>query len=1404
MPTTSSGSGTQSPVSGQNPPAKVAIANPLQVDVFDPQRQPLIRWLQRLEGAFRVFQISEGAERVAYLLHFVGVEPFGILCDRLDPIDPYTQTYETLIGKLKEFYAPEPLEIAEIYIYRKRMQRTEETVQEYMAALQKLSLHCKFGEYLPMELRNQFVFGLRNHRIQSRLLETANLTKDSALKIACGMEMAEKGVNKLKEENHLSETTVDYIGAGAKQKKTKGRDDRTGNRGNQQQGSRKDAATSKHSNLGKHHKYTNNKRSNSKVNDIVCYRCGQAHLAPSCTLPRNTKCRECGGFGHLQKVCKKKGQAHLLEEVFRVDDREHLEHREKYTVPLQIESKRVTFDVDCGSAVTLVSDIWRRETFPNLKLYNTRLKLRSYCKKNFVPLGFIKVKVKDINENKILNMYVVKYDRDPLLGREWINQLKMLKKIKDSLLEIEDVHTLDASGQERLANLLEKYRNVLSDEFANINKFQAHLKLKPNVKPVFIKNRAVPFKILEKVEKELENMVKAGILEKVESSNWATPIVPVLKKNGGIRICGDYSITVNPSLIIDEHPLPTMEELFASMSGGTIFSKIDLKQAYLQLPVAESDREILTLSTHKGLYKCNRLMYGVASAPAIWQRTMENILCGIPGVAIFLDDIRIAGKDIKQHCERLELVLKRLSEYNIRINVEKCAFLKDKISYCGYIISKNGISKEPKKIEAVQKMPRPTNTTQLRAFIGLVNYYGRFIEHLSDKMYPLNNLLKKNVKFNWSKECETAFRKIKVEFGSKKILVPFNPKLPLILAVDASPYGIGAVLSHMYPDGTERVIQYASNTLNETQKKYAQIDKEAFAIVFGIKKFHQFLYGNHFTLLTDNKPLAQILNPQKGLPAYSALRMQHYAVFLQAFNFDIKYRKSIDHCNADGFSRLPIQEKSVGKFDVIDVLQMENVETLPVTAKSIRDEINKDALLLKIRQTLIKGKSLVPLGYNDGEFALQDGIVFRKERIAIPKSLRSKVLKELHAGHFGTVKMKKLSRNFCWWPKIDKEIEEITKNCKACATFLNNPRIKVKHAWEAASEPFERVHIDFAGPFMSHTFLVLVDSYTKWPEVHIVKNMSVQNTIEKCREIFAKFGLPRVLVSDNGRTFIAEEFENFLRINGIYHKRTAPYHPATNGLAERFVQTLKKSLRKLNISNGNIKTNLQKFLFQYRVTPHAELDKSPAEAMYNRKLRSRLDLMFPKTNKEIEMENIIVVRNFKEGERVAVREYLNKNVKWRFGRVLAKLGKLHYSVKLDNGKIWKRHSDQIRKIGEKISAPIDEANNLGEADHYGPVEVARDVLTPSDNEQAKTVHKNSDPASSSCYSENPNTTESEEGEAARADDTRTRKSKISLEQNVNENNEGRPQRYRKPPDRGKSCYVFEMYMESCAPRGKGA
>lgn len=379
----------------------------------------------------------------------------------------------------------------------------------------------------------------------------------------------------------------------------------------------------------------------------------------------------------------------------------------------------------------------------------------------------------------------------------------------------------------------------------------------------------------------------------MDHSDWATPVVPVKKAGGRVRLCGDYKITINPKLLVDEHPLPTVEELFATVAGGDKLTKLDLYQAYLQLEVRPGDRDLLTLSTHRGLFRPTRLMYGVASAPAIFQRLMEEILQGIPGVTVFIDDIRVTGSDTKIHLLRLEEVLKRLAKYGLRVNKEKCDFFADQIEYCGYMVDKRGIHKLREKIDAIQNMPIPQNKEQVRSFVGLINYYGRFFPNLSTVLYPLINLLKDEVPFKWSTECDKSFALVKREMQSDRFLVHYDPSLPVVLATDASPYGVGAVLSHQYPDGTERPLQYASQTLTRIQQRYSQIDKEAYSITFGIRKFHQYLYGRKFTLVTDNKPISQIFSESKGLPTMSAMRMQHYAAFLQAFDYKIRHRRSL-------------------------------------------------------------------------------------------------------------------------------------------------------------------------------------------------------------------------------------------------------------------------------------------------------------------------------------------------------------------------------------------------------------------------------------------------------------------------------------------------------------------------------
>ncbi|XP_011859117.1 PREDICTED: uncharacterized protein K02A2.6-like [Vollenhovia emeryi] len=925
----------------------------------------------------------------------------------------------------------------------------------------------------------------------------------------------------------------------------------------------------------------------SRVNNssnITCYRCGKNHLASRCTLDRSVKCFSCGKTGHLRKVCRSDKQSSNGVDVLAV---EHVQYRDKLLTSLIVNEKRVRFEIDSGAAVSSISQSLAKRLFPREKLHKTVLHLISYCKKPIDLLGYLVVRVRCRGKTRELNLYVTTGDREPLLGREWILQLKDHGDMHQLLGRLQSIHVIEDPS---LQSFFREFPGITNPIISKISNIQARLTLKDNAKPVFVKARQIPFRLRALVEQELDRLESEGILEKVDSSEWATPIVPVLKKNGQVRLCGDFSVTINPRLLVDEHPLPTADELFASMAGGTIFSKIDLLQAYLQLEVRPEDQTFLTLSTHKGLYRATRLMYGVASAPAIWQRTIENILKDIPGVVVFLDDIRVAGTDRQDHLNKLRLVFGRLQKFNIRVNMEKSEFFMSQIQYCGYVIDKDGLHKSPEKMEAIHNMKRPTNVTEVRSFLGMINYYGRFISNLSSILHPLNKLLRKDTEFQWTSQCEKSFRDAKKAFISPKCLVHFDPRLPVTLATDASSYGVGAVLSHIYPDGSERAIQYASQTLSSTQRNYSQIDKEAYAIIYGVKKFHQYLQGSKFTLITDHRPLTQIFSPTKSLPIYTALRMQHYSLFLQGFNYDIKYRKSELHSNADCLSRLPIP-RNADVQDPVDVFQLSTFDTLPITAREVATATATDKELSKLLQILKSGKNTEKektfYTVNLHEFTLQNNVIFRGHRVVIPRILQKKILQELHTGHFGVVRMKHLARGYIWWYQIDRDIENLVANCNDCNAFRNDPPKNNSHIWEPCAVAFERVHADFAGPFLGHYFFILVDAFSKWPEIHIVKDMMSRTTIDLCRQIFATHGLPKYFVSDNGRTFTSKEFRNFLQVNEITQKLTAPYHPATNGQAERYVQILKNSLKRMRCNSANVHNCLPRILLQYRTTPHA-------------------------------------------------------------------------------------------------------------------------------------------------------------------------------------------------------------------------
>nr|XP_029711617.1 uncharacterized protein K02A2.6-like [Aedes albopictus] len=1258
-----------------------------------------MRWVERLENAFAIFGINEEEMRKSLLLHHMGPESYDIICDKIAPEAPRAKTYRQIVDTLEAFFNPTPLEISENFRFKCRRQgdkdaaSPDESIDEYLVALRRIAVTCNFGQYLETALRNQLVFGIRRNDIRSRLLERRQLTLQDAREIAVSMELSKKGgaeieggqgkqeVHKVQHQPGKRNKSKVKINEGEKRFTPRG----------------------------------------AGASDVSCYRCGEkSHLANTCKH-KHTECKFCGLKGHLERVCMKKsgskasgarssGKQSAVQTNFvdnsandysdaKIDVREvcsvnTISDNAKIWMKVRVNGIPMRFEVDTGSPVTIVSANCWKQMFQDAKLRQCDTNLVSYCNTNIDVLGIMDARVEYDGQNSQLPLYVVNSEKHPLIGREWLSRLSVdwnvLLRKDYSVNEIRGSTSGSNCGASNNAadtaaavkEVLQKFPRVFEDSIGKISRVQANLPLKSDARPVFLKARKIPFNLQSVVDAELDKLVAEGVLTKVNQSNWATPIVPVKKSNNRVRICGDYKQTVNPNLVVDRHPLPTVDELFASLAGGKRFSKIDLVQAYLQMEVAPEDREILTLSTHRGLYRPNRLMYGVASAPAIWQRQMEALLQGIEGVSVFLDDIKVTGPDYETHLRRLEEVLRRLEENGIRVNRDKCEFFAEKIEYCGYLIDETGIHKIQKKVDAIQDMRRPENKDEVRSFVGLINYYGRFFRDLSTVLYPLNNLLKNEVPFEWSKQCEKSFQAVKRQMQAETCLVHYSPELPLVLATDASPYGVGAVLSHIYPDGSERPIQFASQTLNRTQQAYLHVDKEAYAIIFGVKKFFQFLYGRRFVLVTDNQAVTKIFGEHKGLPVMSALRMQHYATYLQSFDYEIRFRKSANHANADALSRIPLKLADADNvIEESDLVELHQIETLPLTAAELAQATAEDSSVKKLIQgvkygVLVEGKDR--FGIDQSEFAMQKGCLLRGIRVYVPPSLRKRVLEELHSTHFGATRTKSLARGYCWWNGMDSAIEEMIANCVECQSVRREPTKMPLHCWEAPTAPFQRVHVDFAGPFMDTYFFILVDAFTKWPEVRVCSSITADSTIRMCREMFSTFGVPSVLVSDHGVQFTSEQFQQFLRMNGIVHKMGAPYHPATNGQAERYVQTLKQKLKSLKCTKAQLNVELCNILLTYRKMIHPATGQSPAMMMFGRQIRSRIDLMLPK-NEVVDAKNH-TVREFKDGDRVRVRDFLSTD-KWKFGKIAEKVGKLRYAVRLDDGRCWERHIDHIVGVG---------------------------------------------------------------------------------------------------------------------------
>ena len=1297
---------------------------------FDADQESWTQYSERVDFFFQANEITDASKKRATLLAIIGPSAYKLLRSLVAPKKPDEKTYAELVAAMANHHNPAPSEIVQRYRFNSRSRKEGESVATYLSELRSLAEHCNYQNNLDDMLRDRLVCGIENKSIQKRLLAEAALTLKKATELALAMETAEANAETLQS---------------------------TSSRGGAQE-LRQPVLRMQSTQRGQ-------PSGNSAAG--ACYRCGQkSHKAPKCPY-KEAKCHNCGKVGHLKKVCRKSSQStsqgrgrvnvmqdETQEQELITDDTQS--EYQLFTVtsssnsPLRVEmklgGKPHTMEIDTGASMSVISKTTYQREFSEFELQGSSVRLTTYGGEPLSVCGEMVIDVVHGDNKAKLPLLVVDKNGPSLLGRNWLASFHL------------DWNVIHKVQESKLSNILDKYKSVFTPGLGTLAGFEAKIHIEPNACPRFCQARSVPFAMKALVEKELDNLKAQGIIEPVAFSEWAAPIVPVLKADKtSVRLCGDFKLTVNRVAKLDRYPIPKVYDLFSNLSGGKYFTKLDLSQAYLQVSLDEHSKSLAVVNTHKGLFRYNRLPYGISSAPAIFQRIMESLLKGIPHVVSYLDDILISGSTVQEHMDTLEQVLSRLEKAGLKLQQKKCTFMVSEVIYLGHKIDAQGLRPLAEKVEAIQAAPVPKNVTELKSYLGLLSYYGKFLPKLSTTLAPLYELLKSTVKWRWRKQENAVFQESKKRLSSAEVLVHYDPTKEVTLACDASPYGIGAVLSHKMPDGSDRPIGFASRTLSSAEKGYAQLEKEGLSCVFGVKKFHTYLYGRPFILITDHKPLLGLLKEQQAIPAHASARIQRWALTLASYEYKLQFRESTAHSNADALSRLPLSMTPATVPDPPEiVLLMDHLGCSPVRATEIEKETAHNPLLSRVLQFVRHGwpdfcnsDELKPYWLRRLELSAQGGCLIWGNRVVVPPSLRQRILLQLHDTHMGISRMKSLGRMFVWWPGFDSDLEGTVRHCDICQRTRPTPPVAPLHPWAWPSRPWSRIHMDYAGPYLGHRFLVVIDAHSKWIEVIPMNSTTTTATVEKLRIMFAQFGIPEVVVSDNGTNFVSKEFEEFMRRNGIKHVTSAPAHPSSNGLAENAVKTCKNGISRLK--DGSITDKLSRFLFAYRNTPHATTGSTPAELMMGRRLRSTLDLAKP------DLENRVAIKQDQQkqqhdkharqraiqvGDTVYAKN-LRPGPTWMPATVIAQTGPVSYRVELENSKtVWRRHQDQLRERYEnstniETDGTVDESTSAEQSDSLIDVDVIPTDATNQSSNSTNEELSTSSPTSTSVPSSAP-------------------------------------------------------------------
>lgn len=835
----------------------------------------------------------------------------------------------------------------------------------------------------------------------------------------------------------------------------------------------------------------------------------------------------------------------------------------------------------------------------------------------------------------------------------------------------------------KLAELLIKYQHVFSTSDSDIGQtdLTEHDIVTTDQIPIKQPPRRLPKCSEEEVDRQVQDLLAR---EKItcSSSPWSSPIVLVAKKDGTKRLCVDYR-KLNDKTVKDAYVIPVINNMLSNLSGASWFNTFDLSSGYWQVKMSEGAKLKSAFCTRQGLFQWDIMPFGLTNAPGTFQRLMDRVLAGLSWkiAMVYLDDIIVIGKSVDECLINMGQVFERLSKAGLKLKPKKCFILQKHVKYLGYIVSDAGIQTDPEKVDKVLQWPEPENISELRSLLGLASYYRRHLPQFATVCKPLYKLCEKGQEFIINDDCKAAILKIKELLTQAPILAYPVEKGEYILDTDASQTGIGAVLSQVQ-DGQEKVIAYSSRTLSKAERQYCVTRQELLAIVYHVRHFKEFVYGVHFTIRTDHgslRWLSKFKDIDQGQMArwMQILSEYNYSIVTRpgkaSQNADSLSRRppcSGKKCICQSLQQSknsPIIDCHCNTKDI--GTQTDNIKSKKLSAKVIRkvSEVSKlwtTEEMIKAQKEDLDIGPIVEFKLNQNnkptweqvsnlssatkalwssweKLFLKSDMLYRKwetlngkkfhYQLVLPKVYQNPVLKQLHdsptSGHMGSKRTLFRVKTRFYWYRMKTDVQTWVRTCIPCqAKETHGSKARARLKQYVVGNRWERIATDICGPFPRSSnknkyILVVTDYFTKFTEAYAVPNIEAETVANKfVKEWICRYGCPMQLHSDQGSNYQSALFIEVCKLLGIEQTRTSPYHPQSDGQAEKFMSTLKKMITKLvenHESEGDWEDVLPYVLMAYNSSINDTTKATPNSLVFGDEIALPIDLATePPTDQE--------------------------------------------------------------------------------------------------------------------------------------------------------------------------------------------